>query len=109
MTKSTSQFLECLAAGDFSVWNSFYDKYAPLLYGIIRKQVPEEISDVVLEKLFLSLYRRIDEFEPGTQLLFTWMYKIALETCEQEKINARDAVPITPDLAKPDMTQSTFA
>ena len=80
-TMISPQLIACLAAGDLSAWNGFYDDYAPLLYGVIRRQVTDELADAVLENSLVNIYNRIHEFRPGDQLFFTWMFKITTEAC----------------------------
>lgn len=101
----TPRLVASLATGDLSAWNRLYDDFAPLLYGIILRQVPEELADVVLEKSLLSIYHRIDEFEPGNQRFFTWMYKITSETCSLAKADGMDTLSIMPDSGQPDINE----
>lgn len=101
----TPLIVACLAAGDLSVWNVFYDDYAPLLYGIIRRQVSDDRADAVLENSLLSIYHRIHEFEPGNQLFFTWMVRITNEVCSLVKASELNVLPITLDFTEPDASE----
>jgi len=105
----TPQFLESLVTGHLSSWDTLYDEYAPLLYGVIRQQIPAEISASVLEIAFVNIYRRLHEFQPDKQRLFTWMYKVTLETCALAKVDVQDAAKKTWDSMEPGVSEIALA
>lgn len=56
----------------------FYDKYAPLLLGLIKRMViNDSVSEVVFQKVFVEIWRRKESCDISKERLFTWMHKIA--------------------------------
>jgi RNA polymerase sigma-70 factor (ECF subfamily) len=54
-----------------------YDKYAPVLYGVILKIVKsEDVTNAVLNDVFCSIWKTIDQFDEKCKLL-TWLLRIA--------------------------------
>ena len=55
-----------------------YDNYSGALYSIILQIVKDqELSNDVLQEVFVNIYRRMDTYDPGKGRLFTWMLNIA--------------------------------
>lgn len=63
---------------DNDAFSYLYDHYAGALYGVIRQIIPneEEASDV-LQEVFVSVWRKIDQYDTAKGRLFTWMLHIA--------------------------------
>jgi RNA polymerase sigma factor (sigma-70 family) len=63
---------------DFS---ALYDRYAPILLGVIMSSIPDRVASVaVLEDAFVAIYAQLDQFQPGKQPLFTWLLLITRRT-----------------------------
>lgn len=55
-----------------------YDNYAPALYGTIQRIVQqEEISNEVVQDVFLKIWDRIAQYDSKRGKLFTWMLNMA--------------------------------
>ena len=55
-----------------------YDNYAGALYGVVKQIVTDlEVGNDVLQEVFVSIWRKIDTYDPTKGRLFTWMLNIA--------------------------------
>ena len=59
---------------------ALYDQYAPNLYGIIARIVPDRVAEEALQKTFLKVWNNIGSFDPSVASLYTWMSTIARNT-----------------------------
>lgn len=61
-----------------SALDYLYDHYSGALYGVIfRILKKEEISEEVLQDVFLKIWNKIDAYDSSKGKLFTWMLNIA--------------------------------
>jgi DNA-directed RNA polymerase specialized sigma24 family protein len=72
-----------------------YDRYAPLLLGVIMKIVMDKDEAIsLLEQTFVKIHSDIAQFQAGKQPLFTWLLSIA--RCKAlEALKERKQVPVT--------------
>jgi hypothetical protein len=89
------RFLKGLAAGRVAEWAKLYDHYAGALYGIILQQVSAEVAPKVLEKCWLTFYRLIGEYCPSKERLFTWMYRLTMQTCRETILPPEELEPVS--------------
>ncbi|MGI8598794.1 MAG: RNA polymerase sigma factor [Chitinophagaceae bacterium] len=56
-----------------------YDNYAAALYGVITQIIIKdiEISNDVLQEVFINIWKKIDSYDSSKGRLFTWMFNIA--------------------------------
>jgi RNA polymerase sigma factor (sigma-70 family) len=55
-----------------------YDHYSAALYGVVHRVVNnEDVSEEVLQDVFLRIWDKIDNYDPAKGRLFTWMLNIA--------------------------------
>lgn len=55
-----------------------YDNYSGALFGVICKIVrDDEKAEDLLQDVFLKIWKKIGDYEPGKARLFTWMMNIA--------------------------------
>ncbi len=55
-----------------------YDNYSGALYSIILQIIREnELASDVLQEVFISIWRKIESYDPAKGRLFTWMLNIA--------------------------------
>lgn len=55
-----------------------YDHYSAALFGVIARIVTnKDQAEEVLQDVFLKIWDRIDQYDPGRGRLFTWMLNIA--------------------------------
>ncbi|MEJ7780808.1 MAG: sigma factor [Daejeonella sp.] len=64
--------------GDHSVCKVVYDKYAPLLYGIIYRIVKDQtVAENLLEDTIAKVWKDQVSYDPEKLSLCTWMMNIA--------------------------------
>jgi RNA polymerase sigma factor (sigma-70 family) len=60
-----------------SAFNYLYDNYSGALYGVIVSIVQDkELSNDVLQEVFIKIWRQIEQYDPAKGRLFTWMINI---------------------------------
>ncbi len=73
---------------------ALYDRYAPILLGIITSMIPDKAqSAVVLEDAFLAIHAQLDQFQPGKQPLFAWLVQITRHTAADALRKRRQTLP----------------
>jgi RNA polymerase sigma-70 factor (ECF subfamily) len=66
-------------------FNHLYDAYAPALYGLIIKVIPDTtIACDILQESFLQIWINIDSFDTSKGRLFNWMLGITVQQCSKE-------------------------
>ncbi len=72
-----SVLIAVLCKKDERAFCFLYDKYAPVLYGVILKTVKcEDVANVVLNDVFCSVWKTIEQFDHKCRLL-TWLLRVA--------------------------------
>lgn len=70
--------IERIQRGDRESFAKLYDKYAPVLYGVILKITREEKqAEQLLQKSFMRFWMEINSFDPMKESLLVWMLNIA--------------------------------
>ncbi len=68
-------------ATDKADFSALYDRFSPVLFGVITSIIPDKAASVVvLEDVFLAIHAQLDQFQPGKQSLFTWLLHITRNT-----------------------------
>jgi RNA polymerase sigma-70 factor (ECF subfamily) len=63
-----------IAAYDSKALEQLYDRYAPVLYTLIKKIVTDkEIAEEILSDVFVIIWRQIDQFDFKTNNTYTWL------------------------------------
>jgi RNA polymerase sigma-70 factor (ECF subfamily) len=63
-----------IAGYDSSALELLYDRYAPMLYALIKKIIPnQELADKVLSEVFVITLKQIDPFDFKSSDVYTWM------------------------------------
>lgn len=63
-----------IAGYDSSALEMLYDRYAPLLYTLIKKIIPnQELADKVLSEVFVITLKQIDQFDFKSSDVYTWL------------------------------------
>jgi len=63
---------------DNGAFTYLYEHYSGALFSVVRQIVPEEeVAQDVLQEVFVSIWRKIDSYDPLKGRLFTWMLNIA--------------------------------
>jgi RNA polymerase sigma-70 factor, ECF subfamily len=63
MASAGTDLIRRMAGGDRDAFARFYDAYAPLAYGVLRRMLGPEEAAEVLQDVFWELWRRADEFD----------------------------------------------
>lgn len=78
VTISESELVVKLKAGDKASLEYLYDHYSPALYGVISRIIRnDDVAEEVLQDVFLKIWSRISNYDPGKGRLFTWMLNVA--------------------------------
>jgi RNA polymerase sigma factor (sigma-70 family) len=63
---------------DNKAYAYLYDNYAAALYSIILQIVSDaELANDIMQEVFVNIWRRMEQYDPGKGRLFTWMMNIA--------------------------------
>ena len=61
-----------------SAFNYLYDNYSGALYGVILSILQDkELSNDVLQEVFIKIWRQIEQYDAEKGRLFTWMVNIS--------------------------------
>lgn len=67
-----------IAGYDSKALEQLYDRYAPILYTIIKKIVTDkETAEEILSDVFVIIWRQIDQFDFKTNNTYTWLITLA--------------------------------
>ncbi|WP_018618995.1 RNA polymerase sigma factor [Spirosoma luteum] len=81
-------------ATDKANFSALYDRFAPILLGVITNIIPDKAASVVvLEDAFLAIHAQLDQFQPGKQPLFTWLLHITRNTAIDALRKRRQILP----------------
>ncbi len=86
---------------DKQAFEYLYDNYSKALYNIVLQIVNDaEISNDLLQEVFVSIWRKIDTYDVSKGRLFTWMLSIArnaaLDTLRSKSFkNSRQSQSLT--------------
>ena len=77
-TYSEQELVALLQQRNTKAFSYLYDRYSAALYGIINSIIPDkEISNDVLQNVFINIWRKIESYDALKGRLFTWMLNIA--------------------------------
>lgn len=75
---SDTEIMLKIAGYDSKALEQLYDRYAPLLYTLIRKIVSDkESAEEILSDVFVIIWRQIDQFDFKTNNVYTWLVTLA--------------------------------
>ena len=78
VTYSEQELTTALKAKDDQAFSYLYDHYSGSLYSIILQIVKSpEIANDILQEVFVSIWRKIESYDPIKGRLFTWMLNIS--------------------------------
>ena len=82
MLQNESDIIQKVIARDEKSFELLYDEYAPRVYGLVlRMTQSKELSEEIVQEVFLKLWNNIDKYDPQKSKLFTWLYQITRNTC----------------------------
>jgi RNA polymerase sigma factor (sigma-70 family) len=78
LTYTEQELVSLLRNRDNKAFAYLYDNYASALNSIVLQIVNDaELANDVLQEVFVNIWRRIEQYDPGKGRLFTWMMNIA--------------------------------
>ena len=78
VTYSEQELTAALKAKDDQAFSYLYDHYSGSLYSIIFQIVKStELAKDILQEVFVSIWRKIESYDPAKGRLFTWMLNIS--------------------------------
>lgn len=73
-----AEIMQKVAGYDSKALEQLYDRYAPILYTLIKKIIPEKAtSEEVLSEVFVIVWRQIDQFDFEKNNVYTWLLTLA--------------------------------
>ena len=67
-----------VAGYDSKALELLYDRYAPILYSLIKKIVTDkESAEEILSDVFVIVWRQIDQFDFMTNNIYTWLVTLS--------------------------------
>jgi len=71
------KLIALIQQGDTDAFAKLYDKYAPMLNGVILKIVNDKkVAEGVLQKSFMRFWMEMNAFDPSKESLLIWMLSI---------------------------------
>lgn len=71
------ELIKLLQQKNMSAYEFIYDRYAPLLYGVICKLVKDDVkAEKVLKKSFIEIWSQLSTMQAHKSNLFIWMHNI---------------------------------
>jgi RNA polymerase sigma-70 factor, ECF subfamily len=72
-----SALIEKMMAGDEAALSALYDRYAPMLFGMLKRVLnDQQAAEEVLQDLFLQLWRNAGQFDASRGSLPAWLMVI---------------------------------
>ncbi|MGP9536735.1 ECF RNA polymerase sigma factor SigK [Brachybacterium sp. AOP43-C2-M15] len=73
-----AELLRAVALGDEEAFSRLYDEVSPLLFSLVRRVVRDvEMSEEVLQEVFVEIWRRATRFDPDRGSAHGWICTIA--------------------------------
>ena len=70
--------INLLKKGDKNALYALYDKYSGALYGVVLRMCRDkELSQDLLQEVFLTIWKKIDQYDASKGKFYTWAYRIA--------------------------------
>ena len=70
---------------DIDAYEFVYDRYAPMLYGLILKSIKEQwLAELILKKSFVEIWKSLAIVQPVKCKLFIWMHNITRNIAMEE-------------------------
>jgi RNA polymerase sigma-70 factor (ECF subfamily) len=88
----------CLA-GDTAAFEPIVERYQRVLFTVARRMLddPEQAADAT-QNAFISAYRKLETFDPKRRF-FSWIYRILVNECLNDRRGRRPHEPLSPELA----------
>ena len=93
---SDNELIRKVAKYDSRALEELYDRYAPLLYTIIKKIVPDETTaENILLEVFTIIWRKIDKYDFKADSPYTWLVTLARNRAVDTLRRTRSAAETT--------------
>lgn len=90
VTYEEGELISLLQNKNDQAFSYLYDNYAGALYGVVKQIVTDtELCNDVLQEVFVSIWKKIDTYDPAKGRLFTWMLNIA-RNASIDKVRSRN-------------------
>jgi RNA polymerase sigma-70 factor, ECF subfamily len=77
-TLTDAEIMLKVAGYDSKALELLYDRYAPILYSLIKKIVTDkESAEEILSDVFVIVWRQIDQFDFMTNNIYTWLVTLS--------------------------------
>jgi RNA polymerase sigma-70 factor (ECF subfamily) len=88
----------CLA-GDTAAFEAIVTRYQRVFFTVAMRMLGDydEANDAT-QNAFVSAYRRLDTYDPGRPF-FSWIYRILVNGCLNDRRDRHPHAPLTPELA----------
>jgi RNA polymerase sigma-70 factor (ECF subfamily) len=73
MASAGTNLIRRMSGGDRDALAAFYDAYAPLAFGVLRRMLSPEDASEALQDVFWELWRRAAEYDPGRGTPEAWV------------------------------------
>src|SRR5438552_12538635 len=88
------ELVERCRSGDERAFQELVDRYKDLVYALIARTVQDRSrAEDLAQDVFLRIHRGLPYFR-GDARLSTWIYRIVINVCTQDKGAARPAVSL---------------
>jgi RNA polymerase sigma factor (sigma-70 family) len=75
---SEEELVTSLKKNQRAAFDYLYDNYSSALFGVISRIIPdEEKAADLLQDVFLKIWKKVGDYQPGKARLYTWMMNIA--------------------------------
>jgi len=73
MAPAGSELIRRMAAGDRDAFAGFYDAYAPLAFGVLRRMLPPDEAAETLQDVFWELWRAAPDYDAARGTPEAWV------------------------------------
>lgn len=96
---------------DYNAFSYLYDQYAPLVYGLIFKEVKnEQLASEILTQTFINISNECESLSCVRQRLFSWILGMAKKTAMNGfKVNIDVIALLPPDNQLESYSQKNLA
>jgi RNA polymerase sigma-70 factor (ECF subfamily) len=78
LSYTENELVQLLKQRTQNSFNYLYDNYSGALYNVILSILQDkELSNDVLQEVFIKIWRQIDQYDPEKGRLFTWLVNIS--------------------------------
>ncbi|WP_420641900.1 RNA polymerase sigma factor [Candidatus Leptofilum sp.] len=96
MTVADETLMAQVAAGDSQALETLYDRYAPILLGVVLRIVQQRVvAEEIVQETFWRVWDKAATFDAAQGKFSTWMYSIgrrlAIDTTRRQKVRPEAA------------------